>query len=114
MYPTMYPVLYVSSTAYTHLIRTIQCFNVKTSSTYQMVPVYTTNRRVKAATRPMNAQCSFIYDVDPMPIKNPLSVLIRFSMNVSLLVETTLWYTLSNNRVYLYLSLFKQAISARI
>ena len=79
-----------------------------------MVPVYTTNRRLKAASRPMKAQCSFIYDVDPMPIKNPLSVLIRFSMNVSLLVKTTLWYTLSNNRVYLYLSLFKQAISARI
>ena len=113
MYPTMYPALYVSSTAYTHFC-TGQCFNVRTSLTYQMVPVHTTNRRLKAASRPMKAQCSFIYDVDPMPIKNPLSVLIRFSMNVSLLVEATLWYTLYNNRVYLYLSLFKQAISARI
>ena len=66
----MYPVMPII------IIRTIQCFNVKTSLTYQMVPVYTTNRRVKAATRPMKAQCSFIYDVDPMPIKNPLSIFI--------------------------------------
>ena len=107
--------LYVCNKDYNYLHNyTRQCFNVRTSLTYQMVPAYTTNRRLKAASRPMKAQCSFIYDVDPMPIKNPLSVLIRFSMNVSLLVETTLWYTLSNNRVYLYLSLFKQAISARI